>query len=189
MAFQIFKRDPLTDLAVRMKHGDRKAAAKLCDELTPKVYGFFFARTGKKETAEDLSQEIFLKLVENIERFDETRGRFVVWFWQVARNLLVDHYRAKKETPFSSFEESEVEAMSVTAPPDLDYQLRYRKVQGFIKTLDDDEREIFELRYVAEMPYKDISEVLHRSEGALRVAALRIKEKIRRHFKSEKHEI
>ncbi len=189
MAFHIFERDPLTDLAVRMKHGDRKAAAKLCDELTPKVYGFFFARTGKKETAEDLSQDILLKLVENVERFDERRGRFVVWFWQMARNLLVDHYRSKKETPFSSFEESEVEAMSVTAAPDLDHRLRYRNVQEFIKTLDDDEREIFELRYVAEMPYKDMSELLHRSEGALRVAALRVKEKIKRHFKAHKHEI
>lgn len=185
MAFHIFNQDPLTDLAVRMKKGDRKAAAKLYDELAPKAYGFFFTRTGHRQTAEDLSQEIFMKLVEKIEIFDETRGRFVVWFWQIARNMLVDHYRGKKETPFSSFEETEVEAMAVMAAPDMDHRLRYRKVQAFLATLTDDERELFELRYVAEMPYRDMSELLGRSEGALRVAALRIKEKIKRHFKDD----
>lgn len=185
MELPFFKKDRLTDLAVRMKRGDRKAAAKLYDELLPKAYGFFFARTSHKEVAEDLSQEIFLKLVEKIESFDETRGRFVVWFWRMARNALVDHYRSKKETPFSSFEESEVEALSIASAPDLDHQLRYHKVQGFLATLADDERELFELRYVAEISYKEIGELLGKSEGALRVAALRIKEKIKREFKDE----
>lgn len=185
MAFYIFKSDPLTDLAVRMRRGDRKAAAKLYDELGAKAYGFFFARTGQREAAEDLSQELFLRLVEKIESFDETRGRFVVWFWQIARHLLVDHYRSKKETPFSSFEESEVEAMSVAEAPDLDHRLRYRKVRDFLQTLDEGERELFELRFVAEMSYGEIGELTGRSEGALRVAALRIKEKIKRGFKKD----
>jgi len=182
MAFHIFNTDPLTALAVRMKKGDRKAAAKLYDELFPKAYGFFFTRTSRREIAEDLAQDIFLKLAEKIGSYDETRGRLVVWFWQMARNMLVDHYRTKKETPFSSYEEGEVEMLSITPPPDLDHKLRYRKVQEFLATLSHDERELFELRYVAEMPYKDIAELLGRSEGSLRVAALRIKEKI-------KHEI
>lgn len=173
-------KNKLTRLAVRMKKGDRGAAAKLYEELMPKAYGYFFARTGKKEASEDLVQDIFLKLVERIEGFDEARGSFVVWFWKIARNMLVDHYRGKKELIFSMFEEAEVEAMSVIAAPDLDGRLRYRRVQGFLRTLSDEERELFELRYVAETPYKEIGEVLGRSEGSLRVAALRLKEKIKK---------
>ena len=101
--------------------------------------------------------------------------------------MLVDHYRSKgrQEMPFSSYEENEAEAMAVVEAPDMDHRLRYRKVQAFMKTLTGDEREVFELRYVAEMSYRDMGELLGRSEGALRVAALRIKEKIRRHFKNE----
>lgn len=185
MAFHMFKKDELTGLAGRMKRGDRKAATKLYDELFPKTYGFFFARTGHRATAEDLSQELFLKLVEKVGDYDEKRGRFVVWFWQIARNMLIDHYRGKKETPFSSFEEETVEAMAVAAAPDIDHRLRYQKVQGFLKTLDDLEQELFELRYVADMSYKEIGEITGKSEGALRVAALRIKEKIKREFKNE----
>lgn len=166
-----------------MKKGDRKAAAKLYDELLPKVYGFFFSRTGKKEIAEDLSQDIFLKLVEKVESYDERRGRFVVWFWQMARNLLVDHYRSKKEVVFSAFAEEEVEVMAIAPAADLDAHLRYGKVQEFLKTLSDEEKELFELRYIAELPYKEIEAVMGRSEGSLRVASLRLKEKIKKELK------
>src|SRR5579864_7475855 len=93
-------KDKLTELAVRMKRGDRKAAAKLYDELLPKVHGFLFARTGKREIAEDLAHDVFIKLIDKIDAFDESRGAFVVWFWQVVRRMLIDHYRKKRETPF-----------------------------------------------------------------------------------------
>ena len=185
MTHNPFKEDRLTTLAVRMKKGDRKAAAALYEDLLPKVYGFFFTRTGRKEIAEDLSQDIFLKLVERIESFDENRGRFVVWFWQVARNLLIDYYRGKKELTFSAFEEGVVEAMAIEEVSDLDGRMRYRKVQHFLTTLGDEEKELFELRYVAEMSYREIAAILGKSEGALRIASLRIKEKIKKEFENE----
>ena len=179
------KDDKLTLLALRMKKGDRKAASELFDDLSPKVYGFFFSRTGKKETAEDLSQDIFLKLVEKVESFDAGKGRFVVWFWQMARNMLIDHYRSKKEVPFSAFAEDQVESLSISETVNVDSRLHYRKVQNFLATLNEDEKELFELRYVSEMPYRDIATLLDKSEGSLRVASLRVKEKIRKELKHE----
>lgn len=187
MKIDVFKlkKDRLTKLALRMKKGDRQAAADLYDDLMQKVYGFVFTRTSKREVAEDLSQDVFLKLVQRIESFDEKKGAFTMWFWQIVRNTLVDHYRAKKETPFSHFEEETVAGMSIADVPDIDDKLRYEKLRTFLATLGDDERELFELRYVAEMPYKEIAEMLHRSEGSLRIAALRVKEKIKKQFGHE----
>lgn len=180
MERNILTSDRLTKLALRMKRGDRKAAGELYDELLPKVYGFLFARTGKKEIAEDLSQDIFLKLVEKIEMFNEDRGHFTVWFWRMVRNILIDFYREKKEAPFSAFDDDAVEGMAVTGMPDMEEKMRYGKLKDFLVTLQHDERELFELRYVVEMPYKDISVILAKSEGSLRVAALRIKEKVKK---------
>jgi RNA polymerase sigma factor (sigma-70 family) len=175
--------DHLTRLALRMKKGDRAAAAKLYDELSPKLYGFVFTRTSKREVAEDLSQDIFLKLVEKIHTFDKDRGRFTVWFWQMARNVVIDYYRAKKETPFSHFDDEAVAAMAVTEMPDIEQKMQHDQLKDFVTQLEPEERELFELRYVVEMPYKEIAVVLAKSEGSLRVAALRIKEKVKNEFK------
>lgn len=175
------KKDQLTALALRMKRGDRAAAAKLYDELLPKVYGFLFTRTGKQEVAEDIAQDVFVKLIEKIDGYDEKRGAFVVWFWHMVRNMLIDYYRKKHETPFSHFAEGEVETMAVAfEAPDVDAKVRHEHVFAFLATLSAEERELFEYRYVAEMSYGDIAELVGKSEGALRIAALRIKEKIKK---------
>ncbi len=176
--------DHLTKLALRMKRGDRRAAEALYDDLLPKVYGFLFVRTGKREIAEDLAQDVFVKLVEKIGMFSEDRGRFTVWFWQITRNVLIDHYREKKETPFSVFDDEAVEGMAVVEMPDIEKRMRYGTLKEFVAGLQDDERELFELRYAAEMPYHDIAALLGRSEGSLRVAAMRLKEKIKKELGS-----
>ncbi len=174
--------DRLTTLAMRMKKGDRKAAEALYTELMPKTYGFFFARVGKREIAEDLSQEIFLKLVEKIGSFDESRGRFTVWFWQMARNALVDHYRAKKEAVFSGFDDEVVASFAIAEIPPLDEKMLHDSLKLFLKTLAAEEQELFELRYVAELSYREIAPMLGKSESSLRVMAFRLKEKMKKAF-------
>lgn len=177
------KKDHLTGLALRMKKGDRRAAAEVYDELMPKVYGFLFTRTSKKEIAEDLSQDVFLKLVEKVESYDPEKGTFVVWFWQMVRHMLIDYYREKKAIPFSAFDDTTIETMESEEMPDVDDHLQYGKVKAFLKTLPEEERELFEMRYVADMSYKEIAKVVGKSEGSLRVTSVRIKAKIKSHFK------
>jgi RNA polymerase sigma-70 factor, ECF subfamily len=176
------QRDRLDRLAAKMKKGDRAAAGALYDELAAKVYGFVYARTGARETAEDLSQEIFLKLIDHIGEFEEERGRFVSWFWRMARNTLIDHYRRRTAVPFSKFEEDAVESMAVTTMPDTDNVMAYRRLRTVVAEFTPDERELFELRFAAEMSYKDIAGILGKPEGTLRVAALRLREKIHKEF-------
>ncbi|HUC01848.1 MAG TPA: sigma-70 family RNA polymerase sigma factor [Candidatus Paceibacterota bacterium] len=182
MRITIGSSDHLNTLARRMKRGNRQAAAEIYDELLPKAYGFFLMRTGRKEIAEDLSQSVFLKLIEGIDSFDPQKGRFTVWFWQMSRNLLIDHYRKKKESPFSMFDDDAVEQLAIAEAPDIDEKLRYDHLKDFMATLAANERELFELRYVADMPFRDIALVLSKSEGSLRIAALRVKKKIQKEF-------
>lgn len=177
----------LDSLARKMKRGDRKAAAVLYDELLPKVYGFFMARVRNQEVAEDLTHDIFVKLIEKVETFDPEKGRFTVWFWQVTRRYLIDYYRVKKEVPFSTFEDNDgdhVEEMGgSTEPADMEVRWEYRELRSFVASMNEHEKELFEMRFVAEMSYRDIAAVLGKAENTLRVEALRVKEKIKRHLK------
>lgn len=182
MELKDIQRDRLDRLVIKMQKGDRTAAAALYDELAAKLYGFIFSRTGSREVAEDLSQEIFIKLIERIGSFDSERGRFTVWFWRMARNTLIDHYRQKKAVPFSQFEDDEVAGMAVGEIPDTDNVLAYRRLRLVVGTFTPEEQELFELRFAAEMSYKDIAHILEKPEGTLRVAALRLREKIHKEF-------
>jgi RNA polymerase sigma-70 factor (ECF subfamily) len=173
----------LDRLAARMKKGDRSAAEALYDDLAPKLYGFIFSRTHEREVAEDLSQEIFIKLVEHVDSFDPGKGRFTVWFWRMARNTLIDFYREKKSVPFSHFADGVVEGMVIGEIPDTDIVMDHSRLKKLLASFSTEEQELFELRFVSEMAYKDIAAMLDRSEGTLRVAALRLKEKIKHEFK------
>jgi len=178
------QRDHLDALALRMRRGDHTATTALYNELLPKIYGFLFARTSKKEVAEDLSQEIFIKLIEKIKTFDETRGKFTVWFWQVVRRHLIDNYRKKSAIPFSTFADVKVETMAVV--PEINFHARFicRRMRQFSKTLTTIDRKLFELRFVAEESYQTIAAATGRRESTLRVAAMRVRQKVRDHLKS-----
>lgn len=177
-------RDPFTRLAVRMKRGDAHAAQELYDELADKVFGFCMNRVGDRATAEDLTQEIFLKFVDKLHLYNEKEGRFLVWFWRLARNTVIDHYRSKKQTVFGDMGDEFVESIPGEGNIDhtIDVRFAHENLIDFMNTLSREEQHIFELRYISELSYAEISEMLGKSEGGLRVAISRLKSKLKEHF-------
>lgn len=183
----LFEKRALNALAKRMQEGDERAAADLYDRLIKKTFGFAMHRVGNRAVAEDLAQDIFLKVVDRIQTFDPAKGAFTSWFWQIARNVVIDHYRsAHGETrPFSEFADEDVERFAVHDPaPAAEQRHLLNEVSQFLQSLSDEEREIFELRMIADMPYRDMEELLGKNEGALRVAVSRIKAKMRKNILS-----
>jgi len=178
-----FKTDDFTPLAVRLRESDSLAAEKLYEKLFDKVFGFCMNKTSNRTTAEDLTQDIFLKLIDRIETFDETRGNFLVWFWQLARNTVTDFYRKQKEVHFSDIEENKIEeSAGQLMPQTIDSKVEMERISTFLSSISSEEKELFELHFVADLKYSDIAEVLGKPEGNLRVAVSRLKEKIRRNF-------
>lgn len=174
------------NLAIRMKRGDGKAAELLYTRLYDKVFGFTMHRTGNRAIAEDLTQDIFLKLVEKVSLFDETRGGFLVWFWQLARNTVTDHLRKGRPTAFSDLEQEGEEGSSFdvadTGPTLEDIasaRETLRRVNAVMASTSDEERQLFELRFVADLPYRDIASLTGKSEGTLRVSTNRLKRKLK----------
>lgn len=176
----LFEEGKLNRLAERMKRGDAEAAEKIYEAMAHKVFGFCMNRVANPVIAEDLSQDIFLKLIGRIETFDASRGSFSVWFWQLARNIVIDHYRAKKEQPFTDIGDETIERSATYDPRrDLERKWEYEQIKNLMQQFTPEEQDLFEMRFVVELPYNDIARVLGKSEIALRVAASRLKQKIR----------
>lgn len=189
----INSRGELNRLAKEMQGGKEQAAAMLYQKLVSKVYGFCMSRVQNKFQAEDLTQKIFLKLVGRIEIFDSQKGDFVVWFWQLARNTVIDHYRRQKEAVFTDLENSNVGGdKEIYDVPDekqnenLENRIKEEKIRTLLKSFSKEEQELFEMRFMAELSYKEIAKILDRTEGALRVSVNRLKKKINERIKHEK---
>ncbi len=176
-------------LAKRMQKGDKRAAEEIYNKLIKRVYGFCVSRIYDKTIAEDLTQEIFMKVVSKIETYDSSRGDFVNWFWQLARNTLIDYHRQKKTILFSDIKEQnenkeEFEVIEIEHP-EIDYDKRFEieKIKKFLQGLTVEDQELFQLRFLAELSYTEISKILDKNEGALRVSISRIKKRIKENFK------
>lgn len=184
-----FSEKRFNGLARKMQQGDEQAASALYDEFFGKVYGFCLNRVRHKPLAEDLTQEIFLKLVNKIGTFDPLRGTFSVWFWKLARNTLFDYYRRQKDISFSDMGEEEGGRLEIVAThnpePAWAYKFETDRLDVFLRSLSVEDQELFRLRFVADLSYREIAGILEKPEGALRVSVSRLKTKIKKGFRNE----
>jgi len=85
------------DLLPSCRGGDEAAWAKLVERHTRKVFGLAYRFTGRVDEAEDLTQEVFVKVYQTLDKYREADGPFGAWLMAVARNHAIDHYRRGRQ--------------------------------------------------------------------------------------------
>ncbi len=165
-------------VALRLKAGDKTAGKELFEYWSPLLFRFFMLRIAHKGKAEDLVQDVFLKLISRIDTFDTSVGNFTAWFWQVAKNTLKDYYREKKEGTFSDVFPDGIDIADDR--PVLETSLRVQEVLRVLSRFSEEEQETFSLRCVSGLSYKEIAAITARSEGALRVEVHRLTQKLKK---------
>ena len=89
--------DPDSDLLGACRQGDEAAWRELVFRHTRKVFGLAYRFSGRVDEAEDLTQEVFVKVYQALDRYQPAEGAFSTWLTAVARNHAIDHYRRRKE--------------------------------------------------------------------------------------------
>ena len=177
----------LDTLARQMQQGDSRAAGQIFDYFSPLFFGYFVKRVLNREIAEDLVQEVFLRIVKNIQNFDEKSGNFCSWVWQIAKNRLIDHYREKKNVSFCDLEKiKEIEDLSENNEHRLHHKLLVESICRLIEDFRPEDQTVFTLRFISDLSYKEISELTGKSEESLRITIFRIKNKIKKSIHEKK---
>lgn len=154
------------ELVKRCLGGDNSAWEALLQNHTRKIYNLCYRFTGRPSEAEDLTQEVFIKIFQTLKTFDGAQGTFPTWLARVARNHLVDHYRRTKKDRVTSSLEDEVgsweEKPSPTVEPVAQVESRERKelLQRALDRLSPDLREAVVLRDLQDLDYDEIAQVL-----------------------------
>jgi len=167
--------DPDSSLVARCLRGDETAWEDLVRTNTRKVYALCYRFTGSGSEAQDLTQEVFMRVFKTVKSFRSDEGSFATWLSRVTRNLLIDHYRrTRQDRVTDSIEEQlpmmEEEGAAASARPD--HVLAGREaseiLQATLQKLSPDLREAVILRDLQEMEYREIAQVLGIPEGTVK---------------------
>ena len=163
------------ELLKRCLAGENQAWESLLRTHNRKVYSLCYRFTGRTVEAEDLTQEIFIKIFQTLKSYDQQQGTFSTWLTRVARNHLVDHYRrTKHDRSTSSLDDEdagEVEARpSPEASPLAGVESRERRelLQEGLNKLSPDLREAVILRDLQDLDYDEIARVLSVPQGTVK---------------------
>ncbi len=166
--------DPDAILVMRCLRGDEAGWEALVKLHTRRVYAICLRFTARPEQAQDLTQEVFLRVFRSLKSFDVGTGCFRVWLTSLTRNLLIDHYRkTRKEKMVDSIEDRlpELEAVGA-AGARTEGRVAGREagelLQKGLERLSPELREAVILRDLEEMEYREIADILKVPDGTVK---------------------
>ena len=154
------------------------------------VYRYFYFRVGSVKDAEDLSAQVFLKAYQDLPRY-RNRGAFSAWLFTIAHARLVDYYRknshkAAREVPI---EELEIPVSAADLPAQSARKDEIEQVFALLRNLNEKEQTFIRLRFMAELSYKEIGQILHCKEDTARKSVARLLERMKKQMENDHDKI
>lgn len=178
-------------LMQRAQEGDSGAFAELYEQYFTPVYRYIFFRVRSKEEAEDLVQTVFLKSLQSLPRFRRKESAPLAFFYTIARNTVIDYWRKKKDVILNDPDDLTIklEAQSAAAYelPDghIDH-LDSRELQQALAALNKDQQEALVLKYVNDVPNREIARLMNRTETSVRQLQCRALKLLRKHLQTSR---
>lgn len=167
--------------------GDEKALELLVEKYSRPIYSFVYKNTGSAVDAQDITQEIFLKVWKNIKKFDQKKS-FKPWLFQIAKNASIDFLRKRKTIPFSRFENENGQNMLVDSiesnPVNLIGTLSDQRTLAMaMQTLSQKEQKIITLRHSYGLSFKEIAETFEESINTVKSRYRRTLDALRKNIR------
>ena len=148
-------------------NGDEESLEVLIKQYLKPVYGFVYKYTGDVQEAEDITQEVFVKLWKNLKKFDRQKS-FKTWIFSIAKNASIDYLRKKKPILFSQFENEKQENRLVNSLADsnplpdevFDKKKISEVINATMEKLALKYRLVISLRYNEQFTFREIAEIL-----------------------------
>ena len=158
----------VNSLVERSIGGDADSFGHLYDLYIDRIYRHLYYRVGNPDIAEDLAAQVFLNAWRAVGRYRQTGRPFIVWLLSIAHNLLVDYYRAQKDT--TSVDDVIIPADDSVDPVTVaEKSFASASLRQAIRQLKHDQQVVVVMRYIDGMEYPEIAAAVSKSEGAVRV--------------------
>lgn len=144
-------------------------------EYQKKIFGYIYTKINNVQDAEDITADVFVKVFEKIDSFDDTKASLTTWIYTIARNTLIDHYRRHKtmvEIPLTLDDGSSVE-------DDVCNSQQLDQLAKALQSLEERERDIIILRFYHGKQLKEIAQDLNISYAYVKVLQAKAFEKMK----------
>ncbi len=171
----------VASLVRRCVAGDAEAWETFVRQYQRRVYNLCYRFCGSASDAEDLTQDVFIKMYRSLQAYDVERGSLVTWMTTLTRNMLVDHFRRTRQERLTdsldASQSTEEEGPTLAdkledkkRPPDQGVEAREAReqVQEALQKLSPDLREAVILRDIQDMDYREIAQALKVPEGTVK---------------------
>jgi len=165
------------------KRSDEKAADMLISHYYHEIYCYMYKQTIDKELAMDLTQEIFVSMLQTIKNYDTEKANFRTWLYRIATNKVVDYYRSR------AFHEAQLaEAFEEDLAGEVDFSLNIeRKLEleqiiNYVNQLDVTRQKIFRLKIFGDYSFVEIANILKMPESTVKTKYYATQKVIRAQF-------
>ena len=144
--------------------------SQVYDQYITKIYRFVYLKVSSRETAEDLSSEVFLRLYRHIQGLKPTIENPQAFLYQIARNVVADHYRGKKVTVVSIEKTTiEFEDTADVTKDQAEVSLEMDRIRQGLSELQSDYQDLIIWRYIDELTVPEIAQITGKKEENVRV--------------------
>lgn len=156
------------------------------EEFFPKIYNYVYYQVNHHAVCDDLVSSVFMKVVENIDRFNEQKASLSTWIYTIARNTVIDYYRkAKPESDIGDYVDSVKYSFSFEDAYGEYTQRLQGSAEALMAILNDKERPVIYLRYFEGLSFTEIGSRLRKNSSTIRTLHERALKKMLRYLQDK----
>ncbi len=156
-----------TTLVQLAQKGNSNAAGSLYEMYQPGIFQYLYYRVGDEHVAEELTGEVFLKMVRALPGYRPINGAFRSWLYTIARNMAIDYYRRTANHPQITFDD-ELGLFSEPAGDAVEVKLTHEALQNALKELPEIQRDVVILRFIENMTIEEVAALLHKTNDSIK---------------------
>jgi RNA polymerase sigma-70 factor, ECF subfamily len=156
------------------QNGNTQAVGELYDRHQERIFRYVRSRVYDHQLAQDLTGEIFTRMVTNLNQYENSGYPFTAWLYRIARNLIVDYQRRENRYMHVPIEEVyHVSADGFEPAAVVERQLSAERLQQALEEIDETQREVIRLRFLAGLSLQEVADTLDKTVGAIKAQQYR----------------